>query len=410
MAYVHGYHERESERLNDQAGALVELLHHDTRLPGREPRARGGLRHRRADRDAGGQQPRRADHVDRRVRRVARAGARSARPASSSSRPTSSSCRSRTTASTTCSSASCSSTSSDPVTALQRLQRVLKPGGTLTVIEGDHGSTYFHPDSAAAHDAIKCLVRAPARRREHRPPLYPLLVDAGLRAGAASRRGWSTSTRTAPTSWTASSARTFTAMVEAIREPAIENGADQRRALRRGHRRPLPHRRARRHLLLHVLQGDGSSASLSLRSSSTSCSRSAPDSPASSSRSLARCSAVTPSISSQPLVGQLDQRPAAVVRVRRARDQAVALELVQPLRGPAGGDHHRRREVGQAQPERRPGAPQRGQHVVPAGLEPVRPVDRLQPHLQLAREPRHRARRCRSARRPGPAGPPATGR
>ena len=29
-AYVHGYHRRENERLQDQAGALVDLLHSDT--------------------------------------------------------------------------------------------------------------------------------------------------------------------------------------------------------------------------------------------------------------------------------------------------------------------------------------------------------------------------------------------
>src|ERR1700724_3219813 len=28
--YVHGYHPRENERLQDQAGALVDVLHHDT--------------------------------------------------------------------------------------------------------------------------------------------------------------------------------------------------------------------------------------------------------------------------------------------------------------------------------------------------------------------------------------------
>ena len=32
-AYVHGYHRRENERLLDQAGTLVELLHADTRYP-----------------------------------------------------------------------------------------------------------------------------------------------------------------------------------------------------------------------------------------------------------------------------------------------------------------------------------------------------------------------------------------
>jgi ubiquinone/menaquinone biosynthesis C-methylase UbiE len=32
--YVHGYHQRENERLHDQAGTLVDLLHADTAYPG----------------------------------------------------------------------------------------------------------------------------------------------------------------------------------------------------------------------------------------------------------------------------------------------------------------------------------------------------------------------------------------
>ena len=28
----------------------------------------------------------------------------------------------------------------------------------MTVIEGDHGSAFFHPDSEAAHRAIQCQV------------------------------------------------------------------------------------------------------------------------------------------------------------------------------------------------------------------------------------------------------------
>src|ERR1700716_2655472 len=32
-AYVHGYHPRENERLQDQAGTLVDLLHSDTVYP-----------------------------------------------------------------------------------------------------------------------------------------------------------------------------------------------------------------------------------------------------------------------------------------------------------------------------------------------------------------------------------------
>jgi len=32
-AYVQGYHQRENERLQDQAGTLIELLHSDTAYP-----------------------------------------------------------------------------------------------------------------------------------------------------------------------------------------------------------------------------------------------------------------------------------------------------------------------------------------------------------------------------------------
>jgi hypothetical protein len=32
--YVHGYHGRENERLQDQAGTLVDLLYSDTAYPG----------------------------------------------------------------------------------------------------------------------------------------------------------------------------------------------------------------------------------------------------------------------------------------------------------------------------------------------------------------------------------------
>ena len=42
----------------------------------------------------------------------------------------------------------------DPVSALFRLKALLKPGGSVTAIEGDHGSAYFHPDSADARRAI----------------------------------------------------------------------------------------------------------------------------------------------------------------------------------------------------------------------------------------------------------------
>ncbi len=48
----------------------------------------------------------------------------------------------------------------DPAGALAALQRVLKPGGSITVIEGDHGSAYFHPE----REALRPLLAGSAAR------------------------------------------------------------------------------------------------------------------------------------------------------------------------------------------------------------------------------------------------------
>ncbi|MBN2371150.1 MAG: methyltransferase domain-containing protein [Vicinamibacteria bacterium] len=70
-----------------------------------------------------------------------------------------------------------------PIEALARLRGVLKPGGTITVVEGDHGSAYFHPDSAWARQAIHCLIELQARKGGDAligRRLFPLLTAAGL--------------------------------------------------------------------------------------------------------------------------------------------------------------------------------------------------------------------------------------
>jgi trans-aconitate methyltransferase len=113
-----------------------------------------------------------------------------------------------------------------PVEALQQLRKMLKPGGTVTVIEGDHGSTYFHPDSTAARDAIDCQVTlqrnaggdALIGRR-----LHPLLTEAGYRDIAVSpRMVYVDGNR--PELADGFIRKTFTAMIEGIRQPALAAG------------------------------------------------------------------------------------------------------------------------------------------------------------------------------------------
>ncbi len=113
-----------------------------------------------------------------------------------------------------------------PEEALTRLRVMLKPGGTITVVEGDHGSTYFHPDSEPARDAIACQVTlqrhaggdALIGRR-----LYPLLSSAGYdQVSVSPRLVYVDATR--PGLVEGFIRNTFTAMVEGVRHPAIAAG------------------------------------------------------------------------------------------------------------------------------------------------------------------------------------------
>lgn len=70
---------------------------------------------------------------------------------------------------------------SRPTDALLELKRVLKPQGTLTVIEGDHGSTYFHPYSQVAKKAVESQVTLQYQTgcdANIGRKLYPMLSDA----------------------------------------------------------------------------------------------------------------------------------------------------------------------------------------------------------------------------------------
>lgn len=124
----------------------------------------------------------------------------------------------------------------DPVGALQRLMAVLKPGGTVTVIEGDHGSTYFHPDSPEARRLVRCLVEiqdgmggdAEVGRR-----LYPVLVEAGFRDVRVSpRMVYVDASR--PGLVEGFTRNTFIAMIEGVRDKALSLGLVDERTWENG--------------------------------------------------------------------------------------------------------------------------------------------------------------------------------
>jgi ubiquinone/menaquinone biosynthesis C-methylase UbiE len=115
---------------------------------------------------------------------------------------------------------------SQPVEALHTLKSHLRQGGTITVIEGDHGSAYFHPDSEAARQAIQCQVELQRRAGGNAlvgRELYPMLRRAGYRSIRVSpRMVYVDSSR--PEWVEGFTKKTFTAMIEGVREPAIQAG------------------------------------------------------------------------------------------------------------------------------------------------------------------------------------------
>ncbi|WP_410670849.1 class I SAM-dependent methyltransferase [Amycolatopsis sp. cmx-4-68] len=114
----------------------------------------------------------------------------------------------------------------EPEKALTHLKTLLRPGGTITVIEGDHGSAFFHPRSEHAQAAIDCLVRLQADaggdaligRR-----LYPLLAGAGFGdVTVEPRTVYADASR--PGLVTGFTRDTFTAMVEGVGAAAVAAG------------------------------------------------------------------------------------------------------------------------------------------------------------------------------------------
>ncbi|MGD0594574.1 MAG: methyltransferase domain-containing protein [Acidimicrobiales bacterium] len=228
--YVHGYHPRENERLQDQAGTLIGLLHADTAYPEGSTVLEvgcgvGAQTIPLAQRSAGARFTSvdvSADSIAEAERRIDHAGITNVefRRADIFALPF-------------------DPESFDhvfvcfvlehiarPIDALALLGGLLKPGGTITVIEGDHGSTYFYPDNPAAQAAIRCQVELQRRAGGNAligRQLYPLMVEVGFDAVRVSPRTVYVDS-SHPDLVEAFTRRTFTAMIEGVREQAISAG------------------------------------------------------------------------------------------------------------------------------------------------------------------------------------------
>jgi ubiquinone/menaquinone biosynthesis C-methylase UbiE len=187
--YVHGYDPRENERLEDQAGTLVDLLHSDTSYPGGSRVLEAGCRVGAQTVTLARRSPdARFTSVDVSASSIAEARRRAERAGL-----TNVELRQADIFALPFERGSFDHVFvcfvlehlSRPVEALAILHAMLKPGGTITVIEGDHGSAYFHPDSPAAQCQIE-LQRA-SRRSTARPRRTACSVTRSSRAWERAR-------------------------------------------------------------------------------------------------------------------------------------------------------------------------------------------------------------------------------
>jgi ubiquinone/menaquinone biosynthesis C-methylase UbiE len=239
-AYVHGYDPRENLRLQDQASTLVELLHGDTAYP-------RGSRVLEAGCGVGAQTVTLAGNSPEAMFTSVDISAASVREAK----------RKAEAAGLT----NVHFQQADifhlpfrpesfdhifvcfvlehlaqPDEALVALKGHLKAGGTITVIEGDHGSVYFHPDSPAAHKAIDCQIELQRRAGGNAMigrELYPLLCRAGFRSVRVSpRMVYVDSSK--PELVEGFTKKTFTAMTEGVGDAAVRAGIIERHAFDEG--------------------------------------------------------------------------------------------------------------------------------------------------------------------------------
>lgn len=238
--YVHGYSEREAQRLRDQSASVRDLLHHDTRYPAGAIVLEAGcgvgaqtvtLARNSPDANIVSIDVNQAS-LDAARGAVAQAGLSNVtfQPADIFDLPF-------------------APESFDhvfvcfvlehlkqPSDGLSALAGVLREGGTITVIEGDHGSCYFHPATEEAVRVWNCLIQVqmslgadPLIGRR----LYPLLNQAGFQNVEVTPR-MVYADEGKPELMESFVSKTIVPMVEGVQEQAIGSNLIDRASWRQG--------------------------------------------------------------------------------------------------------------------------------------------------------------------------------
>lgn len=232
-AYVHGYSDREAERLSDQAHTLTQILHHDTSFPPGSLVLEAGC-------GTGAQTVIiTSRNPDCRFKSIDISHS-SLDFAKERLQSESNACVSQVTFEQAdirklpyedetfdhvflC---FVLEHLPEPVEALKELKRVLKTGGSVMTIEGDHGSVYFYPPNQASIDAVQTQIELQHRsggdacigRR-----LYPLLTEGGFSDIRVSPRMVYVDAGK-PELVDGFTRKTFTAMIEGVQADAVDAG------------------------------------------------------------------------------------------------------------------------------------------------------------------------------------------
>jgi SAM-dependent methyltransferase len=239
-SYVHGYSDRESERLADQAQTLTNLLHDDTHYPGGskvlEAGCGIGAQTVILARNSPGAQiisiDISADSLERAKEKVRKEGLTNVtfRQGDIFHLPFGEEQFDHIFVCFVLEHLA------DPRGALEHLRPLLKKNGTITVIEGDHGSTFFYPENEHAGRAVKCLVELQRRAGGNAligRELYPLVSSAGYgEVHVSPRMVYVDSSR--PVLVEGFTKLTFTAMVEGVGPEVEKQGLMTREAWEQG--------------------------------------------------------------------------------------------------------------------------------------------------------------------------------